>query len=225
MFVFVFVIAFALLAASSELVFAHSVTAQKQYTQALSAAKKKLLLETQKAKRDRDAAVKKAHGKKASSKIKTAKSRYKKRIASAQKAYKKALLKAGDAYTITENDAHADEIFIPPAQSAAPTVPEPSMTPAVPASQSVRVAYTNAGFSPRSIAVKRGTAVIFLNESDDALWIGSDPHPLHEWLPGFDSRAGFQMGESYTFVFVKAGSWGYHNHVNPGEAGMIIVTE
>jgi hypothetical protein len=30
---------------------------------------------------------------------------------------------------------------------------------------------------------------------------------------------------AYEYTFVKVGTWHYHNHVNPADAGAVVVTE
>lgn len=213
------------LMASSAPVLAHSVVAQTHYTQALTDAKKNLLFEKQQAKRTFASVRKVAKGKQAAKKIKEAKKVYNKRLAKAQKAYDKAAQKAGERYTVIENEEHAKElvssrlptpVMTTTTQKSEPIIEEPSI-------QSTRVTYTRGGFSPRTVSVKKGAVVLFANESDETLWVGSDPHPSHEWLSGFDSLAGFQKGESYSYTFSKEGTWGYHNHVNPVRDGFVEV--
>jgi plastocyanin len=68
------------------------------------------------------------------------------------------------------------------------------------------------------------------------MWIASDPHPTHQGYSGttrdqhcpdtsgtaFDECA---AGTTYTFVFEKVGSWGYHNHANISSRGTVVVTQ
>lgn len=84
------------------------------------------------------------------------------------------------------------------------------------------VDYTDTGFSPNSLTVKKGTTVNFLNKSSSPMWIASNPHPIHTDLPGFDQKS---PGDTYSFTFDKVGTWGFHNHRNPSVGGTIIVTE
>jgi len=85
------------------------------------------------------------------------------------------------------------------------------------------VKYTNAGFSPSTLTINKGESVIFTNDSSGSMWIASDPHPSHTAYPEFDQLESVAQGGSYTFVFQKTGTWGYHNHVNSGRTGTIIV--
>jgi plastocyanin len=79
------------------------------------------------------------------------------------------------------------------------------------------------GFSPSTLTVESGETVTFENSSDDDKWPASNDHPTHELYPGFDAKNAVLPGESYSFTFERAGSWGYHDHLNPGLTGTIVV--
>ncbi|MBI3558931.1 hypothetical protein HY085_00905 [Candidatus Gottesmanbacteria bacterium] len=81
---------------------------------------------------------------------------------------------------------------------------------------------TDAGFSPDSVTIKKGTAVKFVNKSSAPMWVASTPHPIHTDYPGFDQKAN---GDIYTFTFDKVGSWKYHNHSPFSPGGMVVVTD
>ena len=78
-------------------------------------------------------------------------------------------------------------------------------------------------FSPATLTVKKGTKVTWTNSGSAKVWIASDPHPVHNGYPGLDSGTDLRTGESFSFTFDKAGSWGYHNHFNPTIKGTVIV--
>lgn len=85
------------------------------------------------------------------------------------------------------------------------------------------VTFTDKGFSPSPVTVKSGTTVTFVNESNSAMWIASDPHPTHTLLPGFDQLTSVGKGGTYEYIFAKVGTWTYHNHMNPTVKGTVIV--
>lgn len=87
------------------------------------------------------------------------------------------------------------------------------------------VSYTDVGFSPKSITVKKGTQVSFTNQSKKSMWVASAVHPTHQLLPGFDQLKSVGVGGSYQYTFIKAGTWKYHNHKVPEDVGTVIVTE
>lgn len=79
------------------------------------------------------------------------------------------------------------------------------------------------GFSPATISVKSGDIVTFVNKDSGPHRVASNPHPTHTDLPGFDSLKDLGAGESYSFTFVKKGTWGYHDHLNPSHLGKVVV--
>ncbi|MCI0532933.1 plastocyanin/azurin family copper-binding protein [bacterium] len=102
-------------------------------------------------------------------------------------------------------------------------------------SQKHIVLYTDAGYEPKKITVAAGDTVVFENRSGFQVWTASDSHPTHVLYPGsdikkcgtgaiiFDSCGILSEGESFSFTFNEKGSWGYHNHRNPGHAGIVEV--
>ena len=87
------------------------------------------------------------------------------------------------------------------------------------------VTYSDSGFAPNTTMVKVGMTVTFVNESSGQMWVASDPHPAHTILPGFDELAGTAKGGTYEYTFAKVGTWGFHNHMNPGAKGTVVVTQ
>lgn len=85
------------------------------------------------------------------------------------------------------------------------------------------IVYTDSGFSPATVTIKVGQMVAWTNNSSRSMWVATDPHPAHTQLSGFDAEVGASPGGTYNFTFTKAGTWTYHNHLNPGDHGTIIV--
>src|SRR3989344_4424364 len=83
----------------------------------------------------------------------------------------------------------------------------------------------NGNFSPSEAKIKKGGTVTWVNKGQNPVWPASNPHPIHTDYPGFDASRGLANGESYSFTFDKVGSWGYHNHLNPGMRGEVKVVE
>lgn len=115
-------------------------------------------------------------------------------------------------------------------QGQGTAVQSPSGTTSEPVEQNI-VTYTDTGYSPSSIKIKVGTTVTFKNESTQAMWTASAMHPTHTVYPTtggcigstFDACKGIQPGESWSFKFDIAGSWKYHNHLNPSHFGTVVV--
>ncbi|TSC62209.1 MAG: Plastocyanin [Parcubacteria group bacterium Gr01-1014_48] len=117
------------------------------------------------------------------------------------------------------------------AESNTATLPDNSMgeTPLT----EMTVAYGPKGFDPKSVTIKAGQTVTFVNESESSMWVGSSMHPTHADYPektandclgsAFDQCEAVGTGGSYSFTFNKKGSWGYHNHVAPNNWGTVVV--
>ncbi|XKT74800.1 MAG: hypothetical protein ACJKTH_01810 [Patescibacteria group bacterium UBA2163] len=85
------------------------------------------------------------------------------------------------------------------------------------------VTYTDSGFSPQTVEVRRGDTVQFVNKSSRPMWVASNEHPAHTVLPTFDQFSVSAFGESYEYTFEQEGTWEYHDHVNASELGTVIV--
>ncbi len=99
--------------------------------------------------------------------------------------------------------------------------------------QEVTVTYGPNGFEPKSVSIKLGQKVTWVNESENSMWVASSKHPMHADYPektakdclgsAFDQCEASAMGTSYSFTFNKKGSWNYHNHVAPNNWGTVVV--
>lgn len=78
-------------------------------------------------------------------------------------------------------------------------------------------------FKPENLEIKKGTTVVFKNETADSRWPASNLHPTHGIFPEFDPKNPVKPGESWEFRFNKVGSWKYHDHLVPIIKGLIIV--
>lgn len=127
-------------------------------------------------------------------------------------------------------------------QTAQNTVPTGSEQPTTsPESQTgvanspITVTYTSSGFSPSKVTIKAGQIVTFVNQSNNRMWVASDPHPSHTAYDGTSKTqhcaAGYTpapfdectAGQSYSFTFTKVGTWGYHNHAVDEDTGSVVV--
>ncbi len=83
--------------------------------------------------------------------------------------------------------------------------------------------YNDGGFDKASVTIAKGETVKFVNNTDNDLWVASDPHPRHTDLPGFDALG--RANDEYVFTFDKAGTWKYHNHSAASREATVVVTE
>lgn len=84
------------------------------------------------------------------------------------------------------------------------------------------ITYSDGGFSPSSITVKSGDTITLKNTSSQAMQFDSDPHPIHTNDPELNvGEVG--PGKTATVKAITKGTHGYHNHLNPGQTGTIVV--
>lgn len=125
-----------------------------------------------------------------------------------------------------------------PGPSAAMSIPESNVKEAVVNSVAATIiTYTDSGFSPASITIKKGETVTFKNKSSRSFWPASAMHPTHTVYPGsdikkcgtsdepniFDACHGIEQGAEWSFRFNNVGTWNYHDHLNASKYGSIVV--
>lgn len=82
--------------------------------------------------------------------------------------------------------------------------------------------YTDSGFSPTTLNVKVGQTITVKNSSSSAMSFNSDPHPVHTSFPELNLGK-IDAGQVKTLTLSKAGTYTYHNHLNPSQKGTIVV--
>jgi len=105
-------------------------------------------------------------------------------------------------------------------EEKAPTTPPPSTT----LTDQAEVKISKAGFSPEVIKLKKGTSLTWTNTDTKVHQPASDPHPTHDKLAELGDGEALAKGDSFSFTFEKAGSFTYHDHMNPLKfQGTVIV--
>lgn len=103
--------------------------------------------------------------------------------------------------------------------------------------QTNAILFTDKGYQPETITIKKGTTVIFVNTAKTPTWPASADHPTHKVYPGsdiakcgtpeqvniFDACKGLAENENWTFTFNEVGTWKYHDHLNPSWLGTVVV--
>ena len=133
---------------------------------------------------------------------------------------------------------------IPSTSSGQVTSPQATSTPIVeetpvssPTISNIVVIYSDSGYSPATVIVKKGDTVVFDNKSSKMMWTASAVHPTHRAYPGsgiemcgtntlvaiFDACRGYGLSESWGFKFKEIGIWKYHNHMQANHTGTIVV--
>lgn len=132
------------------------------------------------------------------------------------------------------NSSSSQTYTSPAQQTQQQTLPQQnqSLNPIQPPANAQNIiTYTDSGFSPSTLTVKKGDTVIFKNTASDDMRVASNPHPRHNGYPTtggcvsstFDSCSDIKPDTSWSFTFDIVGTWGFHNHLNPSEGGTIVV--
>lgn len=104
--------------------------------------------------------------------------------------------------------------------------PNTSSTPTPTANTTAKtttITYTGKTFSPVSVTIVVGDSVSFMNSSSTSVNIGSDPYPTNtDYLP-LNLGLLAPGNTSSKIAFTKAGTYGYHNHLDATQTGTIIV--
>lgn len=133
---------------------------------------------------------------------------------------------------------------VPTPAPAAPPTTEPAAVEELPvveapatSGNSYTIEITPTGFNPKTLIIKVGDAVTFVNRDTVLHWPASNVHPVHNTYPGssikkcgtseekniFDACKGLEEGEEFTFTFNSVGTWPFHDHLHVSKAGVIIV--
>lgn len=90
----------------------------------------------------------------------------------------------------------------------------------------VKITLADSGFAPGQVTVKAGGKLTWVNNSAKKIQIGSDPHPTHtanSQLSNGQFVLEIAPGATATVTLTKKGTWGYHDHLNPGVRGKVVV--
>ncbi len=87
------------------------------------------------------------------------------------------------------------------------------------------VTLTKDGWVPEEIVIRKGEKVVFNNTENTPYWPASSLHPNHGIYPEFDPKERIMPPENWEFVFDKAGTWKYHDHINEHKTGIIVVID
>ncbi len=106
-----------------------------------------------------------------------------------------------------------------------PTSPEPP-PPEEPAYQSKThiVSIENNGFVPKILTITVGDTITWINNDPVLHWPSSDPHPTHTGLPDFDPLSDLLPEESFSYTFIKTGTFSYHDHTQAVEDDEATIT-
>jgi plastocyanin len=108
------------------------------------------------------------------------------------------------------------------AETSAPA--EEGTQPTAETSSAATITYTDDGFTPSTLTVKKNSVITVTNKSSKNVMFSSADHPTHQEQPELNMKT-LKPGESGTITITKAGIWGYHDHIDETMTGTITVTE
>ncbi len=80
------------------------------------------------------------------------------------------------------------------------------------------------GFDPKTLTIKKGTKVTWINQSGVTATVNSGPHPQHTDYSPLNLNE-FEDGGSLSLTFDTPGTYKYHNHLNSKQFGIVTVVE
>lgn len=89
---------------------------------------------------------------------------------------------------------------------------------------SKEIKLTATGFEPKTVTVKQGTMVRWVNESGKDGTVNSDPYPYNSMWK-FLNLGTFPDKSGVSLIFDKVGVYTYHNQLSPDQTGTINVTK
>lgn len=84
------------------------------------------------------------------------------------------------------------------------------------------VQISSSGFLPKSITIKAGETVTWMNSDSINHTVNSAVHPTHLVYPALNLGT-IKPGAQVSLEFPKAGTYQYHDHLNPSLTGAVIV--
>ena len=94
------------------------------------------------------------------------------------------------------------------------------------AASAATVTLTDSGITPAQVTIKSGESITWVNNGTKKIQLASDPHPTHTANPevsGGQFVVEVAPGASTTTTLTKAGTWGFHDHLNPAVRGKVTV--
>lgn len=114
-----------------------------------------------------------------------------------------------------------------PTQTQTPTFTKPQKSPqatsaAVPTSGKNVVTISSVGFSPKNITIKAGETAVWKNDDSANHAVNSTPHPIHTDYQPLNLGT-IKSGKTKSLQFPTAGTYKYHDHLNPSLTGSVTV--
>lgn len=114
---------------------------------------------------------------------------------------------------------------VPPSISNTAVQPTESISPSTTSANvsETMISVTSSGFTPKDVTIHIGEAVTWVNNDTADHQINSTPHPIHTDYPPLNTVGLLKSGEKKSLSFPTAGTFKYHDHLNPTTLGSITV--
>lgn len=107
-------------------------------------------------------------------------------------------------------------------QTPAPSAEESTTSGSMEKKEEYTIKITPTGFSPKTLTIKVGATVTWMNDDSTVHQVNSAPHPTHtDYQPL--NLGSIQPGGSKSLTFPVAGTYKYHDHLNPTLFGSVTV--
>lgn len=127
------------------------------------------------------------------------------------------------AYSMTRPSESSETVeSVPSAQSGSADASQ--LTDSELTAEIATITYTDQGFSPSNMTVKAGAKIRVVNNASDAFEFSSDNHPTHLGNSELNMDV-LNAGEAGTFTVTRTGEYGFHDHLNASNDGILTVTE
>lgn len=112
-----------------------------------------------------------------------------------------------------------------PAPQVATEEASPSTSEATPSETMEKnvVKVSSSGFMPQNITIKAGESVTWMNEDSEDHQVNSAPHPTHTTYKPLNNVGLLKAGEKKSLSFPEAGTYKYHDHLNPSLTGSVTI--
>lgn len=110
----------------------------------------------------------------------------------------------------------------PPTSPVTEEQPTETSTPSATRNENI-VTISSSGFAPLSITIKAGETVTWVNNDTASHQVNSAVHPTHQVYPPLNNVGLLKVGEQKSLTFPEAGTYKYHDHLNPTLTGTVVV--
>src|SRR3989344_7735449 len=120
----------------------------------------------------------------------------------------------------------ACSLYSTPSGTGGQTGQNQQQAQASPQQSAATVTFSDSGVDQTTVTVKSGQAITWTNSGSKTIQVASDSHPTHtnnRELTSGEFVLELAPGKSASVALTKKGSWGYHNHLSPGQKGTVIV--